>query len=89
MGTKPAPRMADYGSRVDFGQVVDEHDAVLLRLLVLTVESDYVLMDNVAVAPEAQGTGIGIGGINFALSKCPSTSDGITWSTICRSFRLE
>jgi hypothetical protein len=29
------------------------------------------------------------GGIKFTLSKRPSTSDGITWSTVCRSLRLE
>jgi hypothetical protein len=29
------------------------------------------------------------GGITFTLSKRPSTSDGITWSTVCRSLRLE
>jgi hypothetical protein len=29
------------------------------------------------------------GGIKFTLSKRPSTSDGITWSTVCRGLRLE
>jgi hypothetical protein len=29
------------------------------------------------------------GGIKFTLSKRPSASDGITWSTVCRSLRLE
>ncbi|CAH0216747.1 hypothetical protein SRABI26_02300 [Arthrobacter sp. Bi26] len=29
------------------------------------------------------------GGIKFTVSKCPSTSDGITWSTVGRSLRLE
>jgi hypothetical protein len=27
-------------------------------------------------------------GIKFTLSKRPSTSDGIPWSTVCRSLRL-
>ena len=29
------------------------------------------------------------GSIKFTLSKRPSTGDGITWSTVCRSLRLE
>jgi len=29
------------------------------------------------------------GGIKFTLSKRPSTGDGITWPTVCRSLRLE
>ena len=29
------------------------------------------------------------GGITFTLSKRPSASDGITWSTVCRSLGLE
>jgi len=29
------------------------------------------------------------GGITFTLSKCPSASDGIAWSMVCRSLGLE
>jgi hypothetical protein len=29
------------------------------------------------------------GGVKFTVSKRPSTSDGITWSAVCRGLRLE
>ena len=29
------------------------------------------------------------GGVKFTVSKRPSTSDGITWSPVCRCLRLE
>jgi N-acetylglutamate synthase-like GNAT family acetyltransferase len=60
MGKEPAPMKADYQTLVDTGGVwVAERDDVLVGLLVLKFESDHVLLDNVAVSPEAQGGGIG------------------------------
>lgn len=67
MGAAPAPMLADYAALVDSGQVwVADHDGVLLGLLVLTLEPDHVLLDNLAVSPEAQGTGIGTRLLEFA-----------------------
>ncbi|MGP4016524.1 GNAT family N-acetyltransferase [Saccharopolyspora sp. 5N708] len=60
MGQEPAPMKADYQALVEAGGVwVAEHDDVLVGLLVLRFGPDHVLLDNVAVAPDAQGSGIG------------------------------
>ncbi|WGW13582.1 GNAT family N-acetyltransferase [Saxibacter everestensis] len=67
MGTEPAPMQADYASLVDAGQVwVAEHDGDLVGLLVLKLEHDHLLLDNVAVSPDAQGLGIGAQLLAFA-----------------------
>jgi ribosomal protein S18 acetylase RimI-like enzyme len=66
VGKKPAPMTEDYPSLVSTGGVwVAEHDGVLVGLLVLKVESDHVLLDNVAVSPDAQGAGIGTQLLDF------------------------
>jgi ribosomal protein S18 acetylase RimI-like enzyme len=60
MGREPGPMGEDYAALVDAGLVwVAENDGVLVGLVVLKVESDHVLLDNVAVSPGAQGLGIG------------------------------
>lgn len=60
MGNEPAPMTADYPSLVQNGEVwVAEQDAVVVGLLALRMNSDHVLLDNVAVSPDAQGMGIG------------------------------
>ncbi|MFC4015252.1 GNAT family N-acetyltransferase [Nonomuraea purpurea] len=59
-GAEPAPMREDYPSLIDAGQVwVAELDGAVVGLLVLKVEADHLLIDNVAVAPTAQGTGVG------------------------------
>lgn len=67
MGTEPAPMRQDYAALVNTGQVwVAEHDGAVVGLLVLMLEPDHLLLDNVAVSPNAQGTGIGTQLLNFA-----------------------
>lgn len=56
----------DYLSLISAGEVwVAEHDGVLAGLLVLKVKSDHVLLDNVAVAPVFQGSGLGTQLLDF------------------------
>ena len=56
----------DYPSLVNVGLVwVAERDGVPVGLLVLKVEPDHVLLDNVAVSPDAQGVGIGAHLLDF------------------------
>jgi GNAT superfamily N-acetyltransferase len=58
---------ADYAALVESGQVwVAEHDGALVGLLVLELEPGHVLLDNIAVAPDAQGTGLGARLLEFA-----------------------
>jgi N-acetylglutamate synthase-like GNAT family acetyltransferase len=67
MGTEPAPMSGDYLALVHAGQVwVAEHDGAVVGLLVLKLKPDHLLLDNVAVSPSAQGTGIGAQLLDFA-----------------------
>ncbi|MGH3097495.1 MAG: GNAT family N-acetyltransferase [Streptosporangiales bacterium] len=57
---------ADYRSLIEAGQVwVADQGGLLVGLLVLEFERDYLLLDNVAVAPNAQGTGVGAQLLDF------------------------
>ena len=60
VGREPGPMVDDYDARVteDECWMVREHGQ-LLGYLVLRWQPDHVLLDNVAVAPNAQGRGIG------------------------------
>jgi N-acetylglutamate synthase-like GNAT family acetyltransferase len=50
----------DYAARIACGQVwVAEAEGVLVGVLVLVVAADHLLLDNIAVSPAAQGTGLG------------------------------
>jgi ribosomal protein S18 acetylase RimI-like enzyme len=60
IGREPAPMGADYSALVDAGEVwVAEHDGRLVGVVVLAIEPDHLQLDNIAVAPEVQGLGIG------------------------------
>jgi GNAT superfamily N-acetyltransferase len=60
IGRPPAPVTADYGAAVARGEVwVAQRDDDLVGLLVLVDRPDHVLLENVAVIPSAQGSGIG------------------------------
>lgn len=60
IGRNPAPMDADYGAAVETDLVwVAEQDDQIVGLLVLEIAADHVLIENVAVAPHAQGLGLG------------------------------
>ena len=60
IGREPAPMTADYGAAVDEGRVLlARRGARLLGILVTEVRADHLLVENVAVDPGAQGTGLG------------------------------
>ncbi len=67
MGKPPGPMLDDYGALVAAGRVtVADEGGRLLGLIVLLPEADHLLLDNVAVAPEGQGRGLGRRLIAFA-----------------------
>jgi GNAT superfamily N-acetyltransferase len=60
IGRPPAPMAADYAGAIDRGEVwVAVDDGAIAGLLVLVPAPDHLLLENVAVRPAAQGTGIG------------------------------
>jgi len=63
MGTKPAPMLEDYGSLIRAEAVTVARDpgdhGELAGLIVMFARRDHWYVDNVAVWPERQGTGIG------------------------------
>lgn len=67
MDRPPAPMLADYTASVAAGEVwVDEEAGELKGLIVLQGCGDHVLIENVAVAPTAQGGGVGRKLVAFA-----------------------
>jgi ribosomal protein S18 acetylase RimI-like enzyme len=67
MGRKPGPMLDDYAALIASGQVhVLADGAEIVGLVVLTPESSALLIDNVAVAPSAQGRGYGRMLMDFA-----------------------
>jgi len=60
IGREPGPMLDDYSVLIDAGRVhIAERDGVAQGVLVLIPENDAMLLDNIAVAPEAQGAGLG------------------------------
>ena len=60
IGRAPGPMSDDYGWLIEAGCVhVVERDNSVQGILVLIPESDAMLLDNVAVDPGAQGSGLG------------------------------
>lgn len=67
IGKKPGPMLDDYAARVAEGAAwVAEQDGQVAGILVLLPEADHLLLDNVAVAPEAHGKGVGRALVAFA-----------------------
>ncbi len=59
-GKLPAPMRDDYGELIaEHDVTVVEHDGEVVAVLVVKEASEGFLLDNVAVAPSAQGTGVG------------------------------
>ncbi|MCS3508094.1 GNAT family N-acetyltransferase [Achromobacter sp. JUb104] len=67
IGTVPGPMRDDYAKRVAEGvvHVLEEAD-VIQAVLVLILEPDCLLLDNIAVSPDAQGKGLGRVLMHFA-----------------------
>lgn len=60
MGRKPGPMLDDYAALIADGLVrVICRDGRICGVLVLIEKDDHLLLDNVAVDPDAQGYGIG------------------------------
>lgn len=60
MGTRPGPMLDDYAARIRDGEAsVLVAQGGVAGVLVLVLEPDALLLDNVAVAPEAHGRGYG------------------------------
>ena len=60
IGREPGPMLDDYATLIREGRLyVGKHGDVVQGLLVLLPQDDAMLLDNVAVAPEAQGLGLG------------------------------
>lgn len=67
MGQKPGPMLDDYATLIRERRVhVISNDGAVQGVLVLLPEKEAMLLDNVAVAPAAQGTGLGRKLLEFA-----------------------
>ena len=68
IGMPPLPMVDDYAARVAAGQawVVDAPAGGMTALVVLVAHDDHLEVDNVAVAPSAQGQGVGTALLAFA-----------------------
>ena len=67
IGREPGPMLDDYGRLIEHGRVhVVERDGAVQGILVLIPQEDAMLLDNVAVDPAAQGSGLGRGLLAFA-----------------------
>lgn len=66
IGREPGPMLVDYASLIDQGQVHVLEDVEVVGVLVLVPEADTMLLDNVAIAPSAQGRGYGRLLLDFA-----------------------
>jgi GNAT superfamily N-acetyltransferase len=67
IGREPGPMLDDYAALIENGRVhVTEHECTVQGILVLIPEDDAMLLDNVAVAPIAQGFGLGRKMLEFA-----------------------
>lgn len=67
MGRPPGPMLDDYAKRIELKQAsVAEYEGRVGGLLVLIDEQDHLLLDNIAVHPDAQGRGLGRQLMDFA-----------------------
>lgn len=59
MGKPPGPMLDDYAARVREGVVWVIEEPEIAGLIVLLPKPDHLLLDNIAVAPARQGSGLG------------------------------
>ncbi|HZS83763.1 MAG TPA: GNAT family N-acetyltransferase [Stellaceae bacterium] len=70
MGKPPGPMLDDYAARIAARTAwVIEEDGGVAGLIVLLEKPDHLLLDNVAIAPERQGSGLGRRLLAFAESE--------------------
>ena len=80
IGREPAPMKDDFAARIAAGQAwVVEQDGALRGALVIEDTPTGLLIDNVAVAPEAQGTGLGRALMDFAVAEAARRGHGRVW----------
>ena len=78
IGKPPGPMTNDYYEQVASGSVwVLVLDSEIVGVVVLVPASDYMVLDNVAVAPEKQGLGLGRRLIDFAEARARQSGYGI------------
>lgn len=66
MGQPPGPMLDDYAEVIARHSVFVAEDGALQGILVLIEEDGGILLDNIAVTPAAQGTGVGRTLLEFA-----------------------
>jgi ribosomal protein S18 acetylase RimI-like enzyme len=67
IGKEPAPMVADFAGQIDAGQVhVIEGGGQVAGFIVLYPRGDHLHVENVAVAPDRQGEGLGRALLAFA-----------------------
>ena len=67
IGKPPGPMLDDYAQRIADGQTwVLEHAGGIAGILVREETAEGLLLDNIAVAPEQQGKGVGRALLEFA-----------------------
>lgn len=67
MGVEPRPMRDDYLSLIDDQRVwVAERGGAVVALIVMEVRPDHLYVDNVAVEPRAQASGVGTALLSFA-----------------------
>lgn len=70
MDKPPGPVLDDYDERIAAGEAfVSDAEAGILGILILIDTDEYLLLDNVATAPGAQGQGVGRQLVSFAESE--------------------
>lgn len=85
MGRPPGPMLDDYSVRVSERAVwVIEEGTNILGILVLLSKPDHLLLDNIAVAPERQGLGLGRRLVAFVEAEAIRRAIAISASTRTR-----
>jgi ribosomal protein S18 acetylase RimI-like enzyme len=67
IGKQPGPMLDDYGTLIAAGEAwVLEDAGPIVGVLILLAAPDHLLLDNIAVAPARQGSGVGRRLLDFA-----------------------
>jgi ribosomal protein S18 acetylase RimI-like enzyme len=66
IGRRPAPMDDDYAEKMREGHLFVAEDDSVIGLIVLIRKRDHVLIENVAVDPRRQGTGVGRALLDYA-----------------------